>query len=43
MGGKDVGVATSDDQTQYVYTKDDVLWVVSAEEPILTEIFQKLP
>jgi hypothetical protein len=43
VAGKDVGVVAADGQSQYIYTKDDVIWLVSAEEPILTEIFQKLP
>jgi hypothetical protein len=43
IGGKDVLVATINGQPQHVYTKDDVIWLVFAEEPVLTEIFQKLP
>jgi hypothetical protein len=43
VAGKDVGVMGTGDQMQYVYTKDDVIWLVAAQEPILTEIFQKLP
>ncbi|MET0772071.1 MAG: hypothetical protein ABWZ82_03220 [Candidatus Limnocylindrales bacterium] len=43
IGGKDVLVATIDGQTQHVYTKDDAIWQVTAEEPVLTEILQKLP
>ena len=36
--------ATIDDQgTTYMYPHNDVLWLVSATEPNLTEIFQKLP
>jgi hypothetical protein len=27
----------------YVYPKGEVLWFVSADEPALTEVFQKLP
>ncbi len=27
----------------YMYPKDEILWFVSAEEPALTEVFQKLP
>ncbi len=27
----------------YVYPKGEVLWIVAAEEPALTEVFQKLP
>jgi hypothetical protein len=43
VGGKDALVATIDGQTQHVYAKDDVIWIVYAEEPLLTEVFQKLP
>jgi hypothetical protein len=43
VGGKDVLIATISGQTQHVYAKDDVLWLVVAEEPTLTEVFQKLP
>lgn len=43
IGGKDVLAATIEGQPQHVYTKDDVIWVVYAEEPLLTEVFQKLP
>jgi hypothetical protein len=43
VGGKDAVVASVEGQTQHVYAKDDVIWVVYAEEPILTEIFQELP
>jgi len=27
----------------YVYPKGDVMWVVSAVEPALSEVFSKLP
>jgi hypothetical protein len=48
ISGKDVTVVTpTADATggdlQYVYPKDDVLWVVSAVEPALSEVFSKLP
>ncbi len=43
VAGKDIVMSGTGDQTQYVYTKDDVIWLVSGQEPILTEIFQKLP
>ena len=44
IAGKDVTSATIGDQgTTYVYPHNDILWVVSATEPNLTEIFQKLP
>lgn len=43
VGGKEVLVASVGGQTQHVYAHDDVLWLVAAEEPILTEVLQKLP
>lgn len=44
VAGKDVTVVSlSNGTTPHVYPKDDVIWLVSAEEPILTEVFQKLP
>ncbi len=43
VGGKDVLVATVEGQPQHVYTRDDVIWLVFAAEPLLTEVFQKLP
>lgn len=48
LSGKDVTVVrpttdSTDDQLQYVYPKDDVVWVVSAAEPALSEAFSKLP
>ncbi len=48
VGGKDVIVVrptadSTDDQLQYIYPKDDVLWVVSAVEPALSEALSKLP
>jgi hypothetical protein len=46
--GKTVTVITDgpdspEAQKLYAYPKNDVLWLVSATDPILTEIFQKLP
>jgi hypothetical protein len=43
LGGKDVISATADDAANYLYPHGDVLWLVVADEPALTEIFQKLP
>jgi hypothetical protein len=43
VAGKTVTVLTSGATTAYAYPRNDVLWVVTAEEPVLTEIFQKLP
>ncbi len=48
VSGKDVTVVrptaeSTDDQLQYVYPRDDVLWVVAAVEPALSEVFSKLP
>jgi hypothetical protein len=43
VAGKDMLVATVSGQPQHVYAKGDVLWLVFAQEPILTEVFQKLP
>ncbi len=43
VAGKDMVVATVNGQAQHVYPKGDVVWLVAAQEPILTEIFQKLP
>lgn len=48
VSGKDVTVLrptaeSTDDELQYVYPKDDVLWVVAAQEPALSEVFSKLP
>ncbi len=48
IGGKDVTVIkaaadTPDSELQYLYPKDDVLWVVQAPEPGLTEVFTNLP
>jgi hypothetical protein len=48
IAGKDVTAVrqtadATDDQLQYVYPSGDVLWVVSATEPGLSEVFSKLP
>jgi hypothetical protein len=48
ISGKDVTVIrptaeTTDDDLQYAYPKGDVLWLVSAVEPALSEVFSKLP
>jgi hypothetical protein len=48
ISGKDVTVVrptadSTDDQLQYVYPSGDVLWVVAAAEPALSEVFSKLP
>ncbi len=48
ISGKDVTVIKADAETadadaQYLYTKNDILWVVQAVDPGLTEIFSKLP
>lgn len=48
VSGKDVTVLrptaeSTDDELQYVYPKGDVLWVVAAQEPALSEVFSKLP
>jgi hypothetical protein len=48
VSGKDVTVIrptaeSTDDQLQYVYPHGDVLWVVAATEPALSEVFSKLP
>jgi len=48
VSGKDVTIVrptveSTDDQLQYVYPKGDVMWVVSAVEPALSEVFSKLP
>lgn len=48
VSGKEVTVVrptadATDDQLQYVYPRDDVLWVVAAAEPALSEVFSKLP
>jgi hypothetical protein len=37
------GPNTPDAPRQYLYIKDDVMWIVGAGEPDLTEIFQQLP
>ncbi len=43
VAGKDVTEAAVNGQVSYVYPHGDVLWLVNAEEPALTEVFQKLP
>lgn len=48
VSGKDVTIVrptadATDDQLQYVYPRGDVLWVVAAVEPALSEVFSKLP
>ena len=48
IGGKDVTVIklaadTPDNELRYLYPKDDILWVVQATEPGLTEVFTNLP
>jgi len=48
VGGKTVTVVkpqadSADSDLQYVYPKGDILWIVSAVDPALTEVFQKLP
>jgi hypothetical protein len=43
VGGKDVTSLDVDGTRTYLYAHDDILWAVTAVEPALTEIFQKLP
>jgi hypothetical protein len=48
VGGKAVTVLrpttdSADDELQYIYPKGEVLWVVGATEPALSEVFSKLP
>jgi hypothetical protein len=48
ISGKDVTVVkataeTTDAEAQYLYPRNDILWVVQAVDPGLTEIFSKLP
>lgn len=48
VSGKDVIVVrptagSTDDRLQYVRPSGDVLWMVSATEPALSEVFSKLP
>lgn len=48
VGGKDVTVLqpsadSTEEELQYVYAAGDVLWVVGAVEPALSEVFSKLP
>ena len=43
VGGKSVVIGKGDAGTQYFYAKDDVIWIVMAEEPALTEVLAALP
>ncbi len=43
IADKDVTRTSGEGRTTYFYPRNDILWVVSAEEPNLTEVFQKLP
>jgi len=43
IGGKTVTVITSGENSIYAYPKNDVLWLVFATDPDLTEIFTNLP
>ena len=43
VAGKDVTVVTTDSSSQYFYPRNDVIWVVGAIEPALSEIFAALP
>lgn len=48
VAGRDVTIVTDgpdgpDASRQYVYPKGEILWVVVAEEPALTELFDQLP
>ena len=48
IGGKDVTVVklaadTPDNELQYLYPRNDVLWLVKATDPGLTEVFTNLP
>jgi hypothetical protein len=43
VAGKDVTKITSESQTSYVYPQGDVIWLVVAEEPLLSQIFEALP
>jgi hypothetical protein len=43
VAGKSVLTVEGALGTQYYYAKDDVIWVVQAQEPMLTEIFAALP
>ena len=43
VAGKDVTKITSESSTSYVYPQGDVIWLVVAEEPLLTQIFEALP
>ena len=37
------GPDSPDSQHRYAYPKDDVLWIVQADEPALTDLFNQLP
>ena len=41
--GKNVTAANGGGNMTYFYPHGDILWVVAATDPALTEIFQKLP
>jgi hypothetical protein len=43
IAGKDVTSLDVDGTTTYLHAQDDILWAVTAVEPALTEILQKLP
>ena len=43
VSGKDVTVSTTPTGTQYFYPRNDVIWVVTAAEPALSEVFAALP
>ena len=44
VAGRDVTIATgADGMTLYFLASGDVLWQVSAEEPVLSEIISQLP
>jgi len=43
VAGKDMTSATVEGTLTYYYPRNDILWVVTAVDPTLTEIFQKLP
>ncbi len=48
VGGKDVivirpNVGSTDNDLQYAYPQGDILWLVSAIEPDLSEVFSRLP
>jgi hypothetical protein len=43
VAGKNVTVLTTSSGAQHVYPRNDVIWVVTAQEPALSEIFTALP